>query len=62
MQIYYYRVFRQECRVFPVTISDFSNMLLTSIRWCAAPLHICVRDMRGCRKAHPPTPNGVKQS
>ena len=62
MQIYYYRVFRQECRVFPVAVSDFSNMLLTSIRWCPAQLDICVRAMHGCEKAHPPTPNGVKQS
>ena len=60
MQIYYYRVFRQECRVFPVAISDFSNMLLTSIRWCLAQLEICVRAKHGCEKA--PTPNGVKQS
>ena len=62
MQIYYYRVFRQECRVFPVAISDFSNMLLTSIRWYPARLEICVRTMHGCEKAHPPTPNPVKQS
>lgn len=62
MQIYYYREFRQEYRVFPVVRSDFSDMLLTSIRWCLAQLDICVRAMRGCKKTHPPTPNEVKQS
>lgn len=62
MQIYYYRVFRQECRVFPEVISDFSNMLLPSIRWCPAQLDICVRAMHGCEKARPPAPLPVKQS
>ena len=62
MQIYYYRVFRQECRFFPEGISGFYNMLLTSIRWCPAQLEICVRATHGCEKAHQPTPNGVKQS
>lgn len=62
MQIYYYRVFRQECRVFPVAISDFSDMLLTSIRWCPAQLPIMRRAMvcphgaaqPSCQPAKPP--------
>lgn len=45
MQIYYYRVFRKECRVFPQLIFDFSNMLLTSIRWCPTQLPILRRAM-----------------
>lgn len=62
MQIYYYRVFRQECRVFPVAFFDISDIPSVQLRCIPAHPEICVRAMHGCENSRPPTPDTVKQS